>query len=139
MGTRARAWRAVGGLAVFAVAAFLGFATGRVEGARTEAVSASFAQAPGLQELVPLPGPGRQFPGPQPQPGQGNQECEAKVYLFYNGRFYEMRPGPGWDRNGLPTGPQEFYPLQPVPGAPGLPAPGPNPFTPRLPGPGQRF
>jgi hypothetical protein len=92
------------------------------------------AQAP-LQELIPLPGPGQQFPGTRPQPGQG-EECEARVYLFYNGRFYEMRPGPGMiGPDGRPTGPQELIPLQPAPSlpAPGLPAPRGNPFAPPVP------
>lgn len=90
-------------------------------------------QAP-LQELIPLPGPGRQFPGARPQPGQG-EECEARVYLFFNGRFYEMRPGPGIGPDGRPTGPQELIPLQPVPSVPGpgFPTPRGNPFAPPVP------
>lgn len=91
-------------------------------------------QAP-LQELIPLPGPGQQFPGARPQPGQG-EECEARVYLFYNGRFYEMRPGPGMiGPDGRPSGPQELIPLQPAPTVPGpsWPAPRGNPFAPPLP------
>lgn len=121
---------------MFATGILLGYAWARMKAPPAAIAHGSLVQAPMIQELVPLPGPGRQFPGQQPQPGQGSQECEAKIYLFYNGRFYEMRPGPGPDRNGFPSGPQEFYPLQP---APGLPAPRPNPFTPRLPVPGQRF
>ncbi|MCS7171935.1 MAG: hypothetical protein N0A24_00725 [Armatimonadetes bacterium] len=130
MQTRAKVWMAVGGGLVFAVGVLVGALWARM-GTPPAMVPASLVQAPMLQELVPIPGPGRQLPGQQPQPGQGSQECETKVYLFYNGRFYEMRPGPGWDRNGLPSGPQEFYPLQP--------APGPGPLTPRPPVPGQRF
>jgi predicted membrane metal-binding protein len=95
--------------------------------------------APPIQELVPLPGPGDQFPGQQqqPQPGQRQDEqCEPRLYLFHNGRFYEMRPGP----DGGPGGPQELIPLRPVPGIPGMPAPG-TPLRPGLPSPppGQRF
>ncbi|MDR5684387.1 MAG: hypothetical protein QN163_10260 [Armatimonadota bacterium] len=95
--------------------------------------------APPIQELIPLPGPGQQLPGQQPQPGQ-DEECEARVYLFHNGRFYQMRPGPGPGPDGQPGGPQELIPLQPVPGIPGMPAPG-TPFAPGLPSPppGQRF
>ncbi len=94
-------------------------------------VQVVLVQAP-LQELIPLPG--RQFPGSQPQPGQG-EECEAKVYLFFNGRFYEMRPGPGMGPDGRPTGPQELIPLQPAPSVPGpgWPAPRGNPFAPPVP------
>lgn len=93
--------------------------------------------APPIQELVPLPGPGQQFPRQQRQPGQGQDEqCEPRLYLFHNGRFYEMQPGP----DGGPGGPQELIPLRPVPGIPGIPAPG-TPLAPRLPSPppGQRF
>lgn len=132
---------AVGAGGVLALVAVLSYALGRMS-AREEFQAAAFpVQAPQIQEMIPLPGPGRQFPGQRPQPGKGAQECEAKVYLFFNGRFYEMRPGPGQDRLGVPGGPQEFYPLQPAPGSPTLPAPGPNPFTPRLPplSPGQRY
>ncbi len=126
----------IGSLVGLGLAALLGAATGYAlgrAGGMWEAIPLRLVQAPGIQEMIPIPGPGRQFPGSQPQPG--GQACEVKIYLFYNGRFYEMRPGPGWDRNGSPTGPQEVYPLQPVPGAPALPAP--NPFVPRAPG--QRF
>lgn len=127
-----------GGLALVAV---LSYALGRASALQGVIAAVLPVQAPQIQEMIPLPGPGRQFPGQQPQPGSGSQECEAKVYLFFNGRFYEMRPGPGQDRLGAPGAPQEFYPLQPAPGAPTLPAPGPNPFIPRLPplSPGQRY
>lgn len=92
-----------------------------------------------LQELIPLPGPGRQFPGLQPQPGQGD-ECEPRLYLFFNGRFYEMRPGPGIGPDGRPMGPQELIPLQPAPQgpSPGWPAPRGNPFAPPALPPGSR-
>jgi hypothetical protein len=128
---RTKAWTAAGGGLVFAAGILLGSAWARMGMPTAATAHGILVQAPMIQELVPLPGPGREFPGQQPQPDQGSQECEAKVYLFYNGRFYEMQPGPGSDRNGFPSGPQEFYPLQP--------GPRPNPFTPRLPVPGQRF
>ncbi|MDR5708795.1 MAG: hypothetical protein QN172_06185 [Armatimonadota bacterium] len=126
MRIRAKVWMGVGGGLVFVAGVVLGLTLART-GHSPAMAQALLVQAPLVQELVPLPGPGRQFPGQQPQPGEGSQECEGKVYLFYNGRFYEMRPGPRGDRNGLPSGPQEFYPLQPAP------------FAPRLPVPGQRF
>ncbi len=112
------------------------WAAGYVAGARTSRAAPAVAvpvQAP-LQELIPLPGPGQQFPGLQPQPGQG-EECEARVYLFYNGRFYEMRPGPGIGPDGRPSGPQELIPLQPAPSlpGPGWPTPRGNPFAPPVP------
>jgi hypothetical protein len=132
---------AVGLGGVLALVAALSYALGRTSALEEFRAAAFPVQAPQIQEMIPLPGPGRQFPGQQPQPDKGAQECEAKVYLFFNGRFYEMRPGPGQDRLGVPGGPQEFYPLQPTPGVPTLPAPGPNPFIPRLPplSPGQRY
>ncbi|GBD28936.1 hypothetical protein HRbin32_00020 [bacterium HR32] len=135
-----RSWKLLGMCAVLGGVAWGSYQAGLRATDRT-AVTVVPAQAP-LQELIPLPGPGRQFPGSQPQPGQG-EECEARVYLFFNGRFYEMRPGPGLGPDGRPGAPQELIPLQPVPG-PGQPSPAPpaprgnNPFLPPLP-PGPRF
>jgi hypothetical protein len=134
-----RSWKLVGMCAVLGAVAWASYAAG-LRAASRAVVAAVPAQAP-LQELIPLPGPGQQFPGSQPQPGQG-EECEARVYLFFNGRFYEMRPGPGPGPDGRPGTPQELIPLQPVPGpgqpSPGLPGPRSNPFLPPLP-PGPRF
>ncbi len=128
-------WKLLGMCAVLGAVAGGSYQAGLEAGART--VAALPTQAP-LQELIPLPGPGQQVPGLQPQPGLG-EECEARVYLFFNGRFYEMRPGPGQGPDGTPGAPQELIPLQPVPGpgqpSPGLPAPRSNPFQP----PGPRF
>ncbi len=125
---------AVGVVAGTAAVWTAGYAAGlqRASGAAVP-FAAQPVQAP-LQELIPLPGPGQQFPGARPQPGQG-EECEAQVYLFFNGRFYEMRPGPGIGPDGRPMGPQELIPLQPAPSLPGprWPAPRGNPFAPPIP------
>ncbi len=82
-------------------------------------------QTPGLnpKEFIPLPhngnGPG---PGPQPLvPGAGGaQDCDRVLY-FYQGRLYQLRPGPT-PRNG---GNPEFFFMQPYEGPqiPGFPAP----------------
>lgn len=126
-----RKWELMAICVVLGAAVWASRAVGPRE-ARERTVLAATAQAP-LQELIPLPAPGQQFPGSKPQPG--DDQCEARVYLFFNGRFYQMQPGP----HGTPGAPQELIPLQPVPG-PGRPAPGAgsNPFLPVLP-PGTRF
>ncbi len=110
-----------------------GYAAGRQTAPRAGTVPVLPVQAP-LQELIPLPGPGQQSPGARPQPGQGD-ECEARVYLFFNGRFYEMRPGPGIGPDGRPLGPRELIPLRPAPSvpAPSWPSPRGNPFAPPVP------
>ena len=127
-----RTWRwvlVVAGLAGGAVVWAAGYAAGMSAVRHPVALP---VQAP-LQELIPLPGPGQQFPGTRRQPGQG-EHCEPRVYLFYNGRFYEMRPAPGLGPDGRPKGPQELIPLQPAP-VPRIPWPSPrgNPFAPPVP------
>ncbi len=97
-------------------------------------------QAPALnpKEFIPVPNTGT-LPGAgqQPTPGTGNQNCD-KILYFYQGRLYQLRPGP-MPRNG---GNPEFFFMQPydgpqipgfpsptVPGAPGLPG---QPLPPTL-------
>lgn len=92
---------------------------------------------PPLQEFIPLPGPGQQQPGqaPQPQPGEG----DCPILFYYNGRLYQLGPGPQ-NGPGQPSSPPEFFQLNPYQGPPipGLPQPfqgppGPNfvPVPPR--------
>jgi hypothetical protein len=79
------------------------------------------------KEFVPVP-PQRQDPGPgaptpgAPPPGAGGQNCD-KILYFYQGKLYQLRPGP-MPRNG---GNPEFYYMQPYDGPqiPGFPTPGP--------------
>lgn len=79
---------------------------------------------PQMREFVPLPGPGDQQPGLRP--GQQQGDCEPIILFYYNGRLYQLRPGPGPQNGpGQPTAPPEFYQLHPYQGPPipGLPAP----------------
>jgi len=93
--------------------------------------------APPLQELIPIPGPGQQQPGQAPQPGPGQGDCP--ILFYFNGRLYQLAPGPQ-DGPGRPSSPPEFFYLNPYqgPAIPGLPQPfqgppGPNfvPVPPR--------
>jgi hypothetical protein len=83
---------------------------------------AALAQELNPKEFVPLPnrgtGPGA---GPGQQvPGSGGQDC-ARILFFYQGRLYQLRPGPT-PRNG---GNPEFFFMQPYEGPqlPGFPGP----------------
>jgi len=91
------------------------------------------AQVP-LQEMIPLPGPNQ-----QPGPGQGQgQECEPMILFYFQGRLYQLMPGPQ-DQQGRPGSPPEYFPLRPYQGPqiPGLPFQLPPGGVPRVPqGPG---
>lgn len=92
-------------------------------------------QAPQLnpKEFIPFPNNGNGVgPGPQNNtPGFGAQNCD-KILYFYQGRLYQLQPGP-MPRNG---GNPEFFYMQPYEGPqiPGFPSPGP--MIPGVPGPG---
>ncbi len=78
-------------------------------------------QAPTLNpnEFIPLPND----QGPQNStPGLGDQTCD-KILYFYQGRLYQLRPGPT-PRNG---GNPEFFFMEPYQGPqiPGFPNPSP--------------
>jgi hypothetical protein len=84
------------------------------------------------KEFVPVPPlnqPGNN-PSQAPFPGNGSQaqqNCD-KILFFYQGRLYQLRPGP-MPRNG---GNPEFFFMQPydgpqVPGFPQSPGPAPDP------------
>jgi hypothetical protein len=77
--------------------------------------------APLFPPRGPDQGPGTQGPG-TPSPGAGGQDCD-KILYFFQGKLYQLRPGP-MPRNG---GNPEFYYMQPYQGPqiPGFPAPGP--------------
>jgi len=96
-------------------------------------VSPAQSQPLNPNEFVPIPNPQNgQGPGPQaPGPGAGGQDCD-KILYFYQGRLYQLRPGPMPRGGGNP----EFYFMQPYEGPqiPGFPIPGP--MTPEMPGPG---
>jgi hypothetical protein len=84
------------------------------------------------KEFVPvLPQRGQdQGPG-VPPPGAGGQNCD-KILYFFQGKLYQLRPGP-MPRNG---GNPEFYYMQPYEGPqiPGFPLPGPTTPGPMIPG-----
>jgi len=95
------------------------------------------AQAPALnpKEFIPLPNNGN-GPGPGPQPlvpgTDGAQNCD-KILYFYQGKLFQLRPGP-MPRNG---GNPEFFFMQPYEGPqiPGFPGPAvPGAPSPGLPG-----
>jgi len=82
------------------------------------------------KEFIPMPNSQQgqdQGPG-APSPGAGGQNCD-KILYFYQGRLYQLRPGPMPRGGGNP----EFYYMQPYEGPqiPGFPTPGPmNPGSP---------
>ena len=85
------------------------------------------------REFIPVPNPQNgqgQVPG-MPSPGAGGQDCD-KILYFYQGKLYQLRPGPMPKGGGNP----EFYYMQPYEGPqiPGFPTPGP--MVPGMPGPG---
>ncbi|TMI73118.1 MAG: hypothetical protein E6H05_10230 [Bacillati bacterium ANGP1] len=96
--------------------------------AQPAAVSAIPAQnLPVQPEIIPFPGPDRQGPG-QGQ-GQG-QDCQPIILFYYQGRLYQLMPGPD-NPPGMPGSPPEYFPLRPYQGPqiPGLPfGPAPQPF-----------
>ncbi len=82
------------------------------------------------KEFIQLPQPGPQQD--QQAPGAGGGDCD-KILYFYQGRLYQLRPGPT-PRNG---GNPEFYFMDPyqgpqIPGFPSPQAPGLTP--PDMPG-----
>jgi hypothetical protein len=84
---------------------------------------------------LPSPGVGGNTPGSQqPSAGGGGQDCNGKVLFFYQGRLYQLSPGP--TQNG---GNPEFFYMQPyqgpqIPGFPEqTPSQGPLPGLPSIP------
>jgi hypothetical protein len=82
------------------------------------------------REFVPVPPmdqPGTN-PGQAPYPGMGGQQQCDRVLFFYQGRLYQLRPGPQPKNGGNP----EFFYMQPyegpqIPGFPQGPGTGPDP------------
>ena len=76
------------------------------------------------REFVPMPPQSGQDQGPgMPSPGAGGQNCD-KILYFFQGKLYQLRPGPMPKNGGNP----EFYYMQPYEGPqiPGFPSPGPQ-------------
>jgi len=123
------------GMAIGALATALvlgGAATGwsRHTGTTTGRVALIVRPAQGAplnpREFVPVPPmdqPGNN-PGQAPFPGMGGQQQCDKVLFFYQGRLYQLRPGPQPKNGGNP----EFFFMQPYDGPqiPGFPQPGPG-------------
>lgn len=113
----------------------IGWQVDKVSGVRPlilHPVHAAQTQPPALnpKEFIPLPPTGVQ--PDQQAPGAGGQDCDRILY-FYQGRLYQLRPGPT-PRNG---GNPEFYFMDPyqgpqIPGFPSPQAPGLTP--PDMPG-----
>jgi hypothetical protein len=76
------------------------------------------------KEFIPIPNPrsGQDLGPGLPSPGAGGQNCDRILY-FYQGKLYQLRPGPMPKNGGNP----EFYYMQPYEGPqiPGFPMPGP--------------
>lgn len=115
-----------------------GVIIGFILSALAVAVPMVLAQAPPLQEFIPL-GPDQQQPGQRPGEQPGQEECQT-ILFYHNGRLYRLSPGPQ-DGQGRPGVPPEFFYLNPYqgPAIPGFPqpfrgpeGPGPN-FRPVLP------
>lgn len=108
--------RRIVGLVFFGILIFVaGWYAGTRSLAHAAPPAASLAQAPPLQEMIPLPGP-NQGPGP------GQDQCEPLILFYYQGRLYRLMPGPQ-NQQGRPSSPPEYFPLQPYQGPqiPGLP------------------
>lgn len=78
------------------------------------------------REFVPIPPlnqPGNN-PSQAPFPGTGSQQNCDRILFFYQGRLYELRPGPMPPNGGNP----EFFFMQPYngPQIPGFPQMGPG-------------
>lgn len=117
-----------------ALSAGLMYAAGWHAGAtatQPAAVSAAPVQNLPMQpEMIPFPGPDRQGPSQ----GQG-QDCQPIILFYYQGRLYQLMPGPD-NLPGMPSSPPEYFPLRPYQGPqiPGFPfGPSPQPFQ-QLPG-----
>lgn len=124
-----------GGVVVFGA---LMFAAGWSVAARPAAASlpptpAAPAQAlPPIQEMIPIPGPDQ-------GQGQGGEQCDPVILFYYEGRLYQLMPGPQQDQQGRPSSPPEYFPIRPYQGPqiPGLPfqlPPGGAPRQPQGPG-----
>lgn len=101
-----------------------GWREGAVRGHAVTPVHVVHQQAAGLdpREFIPVPYTGNDAGPHNPAPGLGGQNCDRILY-FYQGRLYQLRPGPT-PRNG---GNPEFFFMEPYEGPqiPGFPAPGP--------------
>ncbi|HEV2357354.1 MAG TPA: hypothetical protein VGZ23_07070 [bacterium] len=76
------------------------------------------------REFFPLPNQPGNNPAQAPFPGSGAQQNCDRILFFYQGRLYQLRPGPA-PRNG---GNPEFFFMQPYDGPqiPGFPQMGPG-------------
>lgn len=154
-------WLRLSGLVLAGVGLLLtGFFAGRLsQGSSASDVASSAAefvrpvqfQSPqtspdqGAQELIPLPGPGRgnqPGQGQQPQPGQGQQPQECPIFIYQDGRLYQLprpgqepqqqQPGPGpGPLPGWPGGSPELIPLDPINPGPTIPPSLPEPPSPQ--------
>ncbi len=111
----------------------IAYRAGQLSGASAHAapqiaLPAQFTMPP---EVIPVPAPSR----PGQTPGQ-SQDCQPVILFYYNGKLYQLMPGPD-NQFGPPSSPPEYYPLRPYQGPqiPGLPfglSPLPVPQVPRF-------
>lgn len=130
-----------GGAAAFGLLMFVAgwSAASHAAAGGSPSFAAALAQNPApFQEVIPLPGPDRRNPGQGQEQGQ---DCDPIILFYYQGRLYQLQPGPQ-NRPGRPSSPPEFFPLRPYQGPqiPGLPfgpqqvpqSPGFQPVQPRF-------
>ena len=128
----------VGGAALFGGLMYLAGWHAAATAAQAAPVSATPVQNLPMQpEMIPFPAPDRQGPGQGL--GQG-QDCQPITLFYYQGRLYQLMPGPD-NPPGMPGSPPEYFPLRPyqgpqIPGLPFGPAPqqlpGFQPLQPRF-------
>ena len=115
-----------GGLVAFGVFIYLaGWHAGAQAASQavTLPIVAPVQNLPPIQEVIPLP-----VPDERQGRGQGQtQECDPVILFYYQGRLYQLQPGPQ-NRQGRPSSPPEYFPLRPyqgpqIPGLPFVPAP----------------
>ncbi len=122
-----------GGIVVFGALMFVAGRHAGAASAQPAAVSAVPVQnLPVQPEIIPFPAPDRQGQDQGQGPGQA---CQPVILFYYQGKLYQLMPGPD-NPPGLPGSPPEYFPLRPYQGPqiPGLPfGPAPQP-APQLPG-----
>jgi hypothetical protein len=111
----------------------IAYRAGQLSGAPAQAASLQSvpAQLTLRPEVIPFPAPDH----PGQTPGQ-SQDCQPMILFYYNGKLYQLMPGPD-SQNGSPSSPPEYYPLRPyqgpqIPGLPFAPSPLPMPQGPEF-------
>ncbi len=127
---------AIGGLGAIVMPAAVTMAWSRHDGSLPRVIAIA-RPAQGMpinpHEFVPVPDQPGNNPAQAPFPGTGSQQNCDRVLFYYQGRLYQLRPGPMPRGGGNP----EFFTMQPyegpqIPGFPQMP-PGSGPDPSQLP------